>query len=391
MDFPRPAINVPSNAPDKRLGHTPSLVCRPIINDDQFGHGMGLRNHTQDGFGDKQTGVVGRDDNTDRGRNALCDRHRTGYGHGSLLGLRVGHDYSPNLQPPRIPTGALAGFPADEGNERTNLVICVALARLDSDRAGQVRGALVDLSGLLQTQIFSGVLSGAVVAVANHLLTKRKTAAEIEKLKAEAELTRAQAQQITNNLTNLSDKVGYKLSDVADVNEAILYSSERSDTFDFRLAKIDSAEGELEVKAGILSITRSNSAGTLQIWLESYDYLGVAHRRLLPKNESISGDRKLRASCEIKAIGGEHTILFLIKGEKDPGGLHMAEKRQRITSDEWLAVDAYFRVSPGRDCHFRIDDRSVSAPGSSLQIRKLVLAERISSPLDQSGSQVQRP
>jgi hypothetical protein len=84
----------------------------------------------------------------------------------------------------------------------------------------------------------------------------------------------------------------------------------------------------------------------------------------------------LRASCEAKAVGGEHTLLFVMKAENSPDGVHMADKRQRVTSNEWVALDAYFRVSPGQNCHFRIDDRSVSAPNSSIQIRKLVLAER---------------
>ena len=52
-----------------------------------------------------------------------------------------------------------------------------------------------------------------VVALANHFLTKRKTSAEIDKLNADTELTKAQARQITNSLNDLSDKVGYKLPD----------------------------------------------------------------------------------------------------------------------------------------------------------------------------------
>ena len=84
----------------------------------------------------------------------------------------------------------------------------------------------------------------------------------------------------------------------------------------------------------------------------------------------------MRVSCEIKAVGGEHTILFIIKGEKVPLGEHMATKRERITQDEWMPIEAYFQVSPGQNCFFRIDDRSVSKPGSSVQIRNLVLAER---------------
>jgi hypothetical protein len=235
----------------------------------------------------------------------------------------------------------------------------------------------MNIGELMQSPVISGLVSGLFVAFTNHLFTKKKTAAEIEKLKAEAELTRAQAKQLTDNLNNLSDKVGYKLPEVTPANEAILYTSEASDSFDFRLVKVDNADGELEVKEGILSIRRTNTAGTLQVWLESYTYPGKPPQRMLEKNEDISGDRKLRVSCEVKAVAGEHTILFILKGEGDPNGVHMAEKRQRITSNEWTPLEAYFRASPAKNCRLRIDDRSVSASGSSAQIRKLVLAERI--------------
>lgn len=222
----------------------------------------------------------------------------------------------------------------------------------------------------------AGLLSGIVVAVSNHWLTRRKTEAEIEKLKAEAELTRAQAKQITESFGNLSDKVSYRLPDSIHASEAIIYTSENSDPFDFRTYKADGAEGDLTIKDGTLYINRTNTAGTFQIWLENYHY-GGKEWKILPRNDNISGDRKLRVACEVKAVGGEHTLLFVIKAENAPLGQRMAEKRQRVTSNEWVAVDIYFRVSPGENCHFRIDDRSVSAPNSSIQIRKLVLAERL--------------
>lgn len=235
---------------------------------------------------------------------------------------------------------------------------------------------------LLQSPVISGLVSGFLVAFTNHLFTKRKTAAEIEKLQAEAELTRAQAKQLTENLNNLSDKVGYKLPEATQANETILYTSDVSDSFDFRVAKIDNADGEVDVKEGIIYIRRANTQGTLQVWLDSYKYPGTPPQRILLKNEDISGDRKLRVSCEIKAVGGEHTLLFILKGENDPNGLHMAEKRHRVTNNEWTRLEAYFRVSAAKNCHLRIDDRSVSAAGSSVQIRKLVLAERKTDRLD---------
>ena len=234
----------------------------------------------------------------------------------------------------------------------------------------------MSLTDFLQFAASSGV-GGVVVALANHFLTKRKTSAEIDKLNADTELTKAQARQITNSLNDLSDKVGYKLPDVAHSTETIIYTSADSDRFDFRLLNVDNAEGELTVRSGVLSISRANTAGTTQIWLEKYKYGEPAElRKLLPKNENISGTRKLRVSCEIKAVGGEHTILFIIKGEKAPLGEHMATKRERITQGEWMPIEAYFQVSPGQNCFFRIDDRSVSKPGSSVQIRNLVLAEK---------------
>lgn len=229
---------------------------------------------------------------------------------------------------------------------------------------------------LLKSPVISGLVSGLFVAVTNHLFMRKRTAAEIDKLKAEAELTRAQAKQLTDSLDNLTDKVGYKLPELAQNNETILYTSEASDTFDFRVVKVDNAEGGVEVKDGIISIRRTNTSGTLQVWLESYRQPAGSTQRTLLKNENISGDRKLRVSCDVKAVAGEHTILFIIKGEDDPMGVHMAEKRQRVSSNEWTTLEAYFRVSPAKNCRFRMDDRSVSAAGSSLQMRRLILAER---------------
>ncbi|PYX61029.1 MAG: hypothetical protein DMG73_05010 [Acidobacteria bacterium] len=101
----------------------------------------------------------------------------------------------------------------------------------------------MSLTDFLQFAASSGV-GGVVVALANHFLTKRKTSAEIDKLNADTELTKAQARQITNSLNDLSDKVGYKLPDVAHSTETTIYTSADSDRFDFRLLNVDNAEGE---------------------------------------------------------------------------------------------------------------------------------------------------
>ncbi len=157
----------------------------------------------------------------------------------------------------------------------------------------------MSLTDFMQFAASSGV-GGVVVALANHFLTKRKTSAEIDKLNAETELTKAQTRKITNSLNDLSDKVGYTLSEAAHSTETIIYTSADSDRFDFRLVNADNAEGDLTVRSGVLSINRANTAGTMQIWLEKYKYGEPAEvRKFLPKNENISGTRKLRVSCEI--------------------------------------------------------------------------------------------
>jgi hypothetical protein len=116
----------------------------------------------------------------------------------------------------------------------------------------------MSLTDFLQFAASSGV-GGVVVALANHFLTKRKTSAEIDKLNADTELTKAQARQITNSFDDLSDKVGYKLPEVAHSTETIIYTSTDSDRFDFRLLNVDNAEGELTVRSGVLSISRGNT------------------------------------------------------------------------------------------------------------------------------------
>jgi len=116
----------------------------------------------------------------------------------------------------------------------------------------------MSLTDFLQFAASSGV-GGVVVALANHFLTKRKTSAEIDKLNADTELTKAQARQITNSLDDLSDKVGYKLPEVAHSTETIIYTSTDSDRFDFRLLNVDNVEGELTVRSGVLSISRGKT------------------------------------------------------------------------------------------------------------------------------------
>jgi hypothetical protein len=54
---------------------------------------------------------------------------------------------------------------------------------------------------------------------------------------------------------------------------------------------------------------------------------------------------------------------------------YVDERRQRLSAEAWVRLDAAFRVVAATDFRLRLIDRSVSGP-SRLEIRKLVVTER---------------
>jgi hypothetical protein len=126
-------------------------------------------------------------------------------------------------------------------------------------------------------------------------------------------------------------------------------------------------------EGGVLSIQRSNAEGRFEVWLRSYAQGGV-EKSLITGNNAISGSRSLRISCEVKVIGGDHTLKFVLKNEKTNKWL--ANAQRRITSDTWTPVDVYLRVPPSEECRLRIDDQDVSHAPSSVQLRNIEVAEK---------------
>jgi len=124
-----------------------------------------------------------------------------------------------------------------------------------------------------------------------------------------------------------------------------------------------------------LNIKRTDVLGRYEIWLQRYIYDGIelAH---IPINDLIAGKRKLRISCQAKSIGGEHHLDFVIKDEKT--GYVPAHSKQKIVGNNWTPVDLYFQVTPTENYILRIYDQEISNIPTSVQIRNLVLAERLS-------------
>jgi hypothetical protein len=255
------------------------------------------------------------------------------------------------------------------------------MRHVDNDEGTQKMNSIDTLNIIVS--LFSGVMGGVVVAIVNYYLSKRKTEAEIRKLEAETEKIRVETSQI---VTNLSATVGYKLADTA---ERIIYDGTKEcDPYDFRgvEGQFWSATekkhigpkglGTLTVeKGGILNVRRTNTEGRFEIWLQRYHYDGV-QKTFVPKNELIAAQRQVRVSCQAKAVGGEHTLRFVLRQEQT--GTWLANERIRINGNEWTPFDLYFQISPMEDWQLRIDNEDVSQAPSSVQIHHLVLAERMS-------------
>jgi hypothetical protein len=227
------------------------------------------------------------------------------------------------------------------------------------------------------TAVLAAVLGGTGGALLTYIFGKKKTQAEIENLRAEAQKNRAEADKISAELKGV---VSYSL---AASDEQILFDgSARIDGFDVRgnegnFWKSTTPKGLGELKfeeGGILNIQRKNKDGRFELWFQRYDYKGT-ERQTIPKDDLISGKRKLRVSCEAKVSGVEHSLRFILR---QPSGDRLAEQRFTVKSSEWTKFQVFLSADP-LDCILRIDDEidaRVSLPPGSVQIRNIVLAQR---------------
>jgi len=234
--------------------------------------------------------------------------------------------------------------------------------------------------------VVAGLVSGTGVALLNHVLSRKKTQAEIQKVQAEAQKTRAETDKILAEIKNVSAAVSYSL---ADSTEVILFDgTERIDGFDVRgregtfwtgfgaESKPASPKGQGELKfedGGVLNVQRKNTEGRFELWFQRYIYKGKEHS-MIPKDEVIAGKRKLRVSCEAKAVGGQHVLRFVIFEPSTK--TRLAEERATVKSNEWTRFQVFLPADANQDCQFRIDDEEVSSAPSSVQIRNIVLAQR---------------
>jgi hypothetical protein len=166
-----------------------------------------------------------------------------------------------------------------------------------------------------------------------------------------------------------------------DLREQVIYDSSRGmDIFDFEGEGTYVADdknkklgkGSIAVKEGILIVQRDNSIGAYLIYLRRYIY-NNKQEEFIPKNEVLSGKRKIRLSCEVKPVSGTCHVEFTLSDHKTGDSLEY--KSFEINQNEWTQINFLFRVPPTADCYLSVFHYNIPQP-NNLLLRKLVLAER---------------
>ena len=201
-----------------------------------------------------------------------------------------------------------------------------------------------------------------------------KTRLEMDQTKLQMEQTQLQIEQVRQNMTAALKFQG------ASTKTATLYDSSGGFTpFDFKVESRADAKGRVtliddDVKDGILSLERTNEQGTMMVVFNAYAIRGSSASTIPPGTPGRS--RRMRAELEARVLGGAQTIVLAIKDPESEPGKHLAEWRERLDSDGWKSIDAYFKFPADRKCLFRVLNRSVAKAPSSFQMRNLVLTEK---------------
>ena len=126
-----------------------------------------------------------------------------------------------------------------------------------------------------------------------------------------------------------------------------------------------------------VTIFSSSSAitpgGHLCAWLSKYGYLNSP--TVIPVGDPAGAERRFRVRCQIRARQAEHTLLLTFKMDGAPMGQYLGQRHHRIAPDIWTDIDDNFEQSFPANCRLRLEDRSVSAAPSRLEIRDLVVTE----------------
>ena len=215
--------------------------------------------------------------------------------------------------------------------------------------------------------LITSVIGGSLVAIVNHILTRRKTEAEIDKLKAETKKILAEAEKLsgdTKQALHILGEVSYY--DLPKLSEIVLYDSAEG----FRSYDLESRFSDHVIQQGVLIIEQEEAV----IRLQTYVNKGI-ESTFIHKNDIISGYRRFHASCEMRVINACYEVSVCILEIEEGDGVD--DRYIEVTEIEWTKTDYYFRSPADWNFRFNILVHRSSGDGS-LQIRNLVIAERLS-------------
>ena len=231
---------------------------------------------------------------------------------------------------------------------------------------------------------FTSLGSATVVALCNHLFTRRKTRAEADKLAAEAEKLRAETENLRAGFQNLASDVRDAAANCPRPPRAEIYRlDERAGEADFhdhgekfhhQPYGTPAGTGSFEVSDGVLTIRKTNSEGRYRLKLRRYTFQGKAHD-FLPGSPLRSSRRQLVLGLEAKVSGGHHTLAMGIKDHEN--GTHLALFQTIFDSPDWTPIEVRFPVPAERGGELWLDLQDVASPGvgSALRLREVVFSE----------------
>ncbi|MBI3150943.1 MAG: hypothetical protein HYZ21_02315 [Chloroflexi bacterium] len=216
----------------------------------------------------------------------------------------------------------------------------------------------------------SSAFGGLVVAVINHLFTRKKTEAEtkkleaeIDKLKAETQKTLAETKRISSDTKHALSEANYQ--DSAKINETVLYDGKQN----FHGYDIQSDLFEYTIQQEVIVI----HAEEAYLELRTYIYKGK-ESTFIPKDELISGYRKFHISCDAKVISASYEVNIFMMEEPDLEGHSVDDRRITVKDTEWSKIDFYLRAFPNKGYVVNIGVERISGNGS-IQIKNLVVTE----------------
>jgi hypothetical protein len=221
----------------------------------------------------------------------------------------------------------------------------------------------------MQTEIvvalISSILGGLLVAVANHLFTRRKTEAEIEKLKAETQKTTAETEKIRREWLQLNS-VGNDVEHLglARANKTIWFDS----SMGFQGYDLTAEYSKYSLEQGVLVISDPNASLIIQSYIHNGKEIGY-----IPHDITHSGQRKFHISCEMKAINSSHMVnIFLWEVREEAESID--DRQVTVMQDAWAKTEFHYRVPSDIDFKVHILTERHSMAGS-LQVRNLLVAE----------------